>query len=262
LGAILAVGLTIGQMHAAGSTLELETGAKTAERDRIMVLGLGAAAVPDYEGSEDFKGVPAPLFRLIDPSGWYVELIGNTLRANLLPNPTWRLGPMARYRAERGDVDNSKVDRMRTVDAAVEVGGFLGIDVNNWSLRVEAATDVADGHSGTLVGVNGGYTWPLERWRVTLNAFTTYADEDYMSAYFGVDARDAARSGLKTYNADAGFKDVGATLVASYRLGGRWGVTGAVRYALLIGDAADSPVVDDEGDANQLLGAALISYTF
>jgi outer membrane scaffolding protein for murein synthesis (MipA/OmpV family) len=41
-----------------------------------------------------------------------------------------------------------------------------------------------------------------------------------------------------------------------------WGVTGALRYTRPIGDAAGSPLVEDEGSENQVLAAALVSYTF
>jgi MipA family protein len=33
-------------------------------------------------------------------------------------------------------------------------------------------------------------------------------------------------------------------------------------HARLLGDAADSPIVDDVGDANQFCGGALINYQF
>jgi len=262
-GTLLVVGvLAVGQAYASGSTVELETAAVQAPRERTWTVGLGAAAVPDYEGSEDYKAVPIPMVKVMDPSGWYVEWMGNTLRANVLPSATWRLGPLARYRAERDDVDNEQVDRMEKVDAAMELGAFLGLDVNNWSFKVEAATDVADAHDGSLVGVTAGYTFPMDRWRLSLSAFTTYASDDYMSTYFGVSQADADRSGLKPYKADAGFKDVGATVVSTYRLGQRWGLVAAVRYTKLVGDAADSPLVEDVGDDNQFLAGALSSYTF
>jgi outer membrane scaffolding protein for murein synthesis (MipA/OmpV family) len=37
---------------------------------------------------------------------------------------------------------------------------------------------------------------------------------------------------------------------------------GLVSYKRLLDDAEDSPVVDDEGDANQLMGGILVTYTF
>ena len=59
-----------------------------------------------------------------------------------------------------------------------------------------------------------------------------------------------------------GFKDVGVSLAARY--GGRegWGLTGIAAYKRLLQDAEDSPVVDDEGDANQLFASLLVTYGF
>ncbi|HSA82816.1 MAG TPA: MipA/OmpV family protein, partial [Geminicoccaceae bacterium] len=85
--------------------------------------------------------------------------------------------------------------------------------------------------------------------------------EDYMSSYFGIDAADAARSGLDQFNADEGFKDVSVGGALTYRYD-RLSVSLLANYARLIGDAADSPVVDDAGDENQFFGGALVNYTF
>lgn len=258
---LLAAGLVAVEAYATGS-VELETATVQQPKERIWTVGLGVAAVPDYEGSEDYKAAPVPVLKVVDPSGWFVDLVGNTLRANVVPSRMWRLGPMLRYRPERDNVDNDKVDKMEKVDAALEAGGFAGIDIDNWNFKVEVTSDVTDANNGTLVGISGGYTWPMRSWRLTVNGFTTYANGNYMSTYFGVDSEDAARSGLKRYEADAGFKDVGAMVVSSYRFTEHWGVIGAVRYAKLLGDAADSPVVDDEGNDNQYLVGAAVSYTF
>jgi outer membrane protein len=42
----------------------------------------------------------------------------------------------------------------------------------------------------------------------------------------------------------------------------RWSVTALASYTRLLDDAADSPIVDDAGDANQFFGGALINYRF
>jgi outer membrane scaffolding protein for murein synthesis (MipA/OmpV family) len=39
-------------------------------------------------------------------------------------------------------------------------------------------------------------------------------------------------------------------------------LTGLAAYSRLLGDAEDSPIVDDRGSANQLLGGVLLNYTF
>ncbi|MEM9442430.1 MAG: MipA/OmpV family protein [Pseudomonadota bacterium] len=42
----------------------------------------------------------------------------------------------------------------------------------------------------------------------------------------------------------------------------RWGLTGILSYKRLIDDAADSPIVDDVGNANQIFGGAALTYSF
>jgi outer membrane protein len=211
-------------------------GGDTADQWRFT-LGAGAGFAPDYEGSEDYEVVPLLLAR-VQRNDIYVTLEANTLRANLLPIPVFQAGPLVRYRPERDDVDNDAVDDLEDVDAAVEVGGFVGFEAQGWHGRVEVTQDVADAYDGLLVGVRGGYRAVL-RPNLSLNTtvFTTYADDDYMETYFGIDSADAARSGLDTFDADAGFKDVGVSLAAHY--GGRegWGLTGIAAYKRLLDDA-------------------------
>jgi len=99
-------------------------------------------------------------------------------------------------------------------------------------------------------------------WNATLSAFTTWASEDYMEAYFGINQSNSNKSGLKTFDADSGIKDVGIALPVTYSPWEHWSIMGAVAYKRLLGDAADSPVVDDEGNANQFIGGMLLIYRF
>ena len=90
----------------------------------------------------------------------------------------------------------------------------------------------------------------------------TWADDDYMKSYFGIDAANAAASGLDQYSADEGFKDVNFGGALTYRFLERWSVSVVGTYARLLDDAKDSPIVDDVGDANQFFGGTLINYPF
>ena len=129
-------------------------------------------------------------------------------------------------------------------------------------LEVDVRQDVAN-DNGFLASVRGLYGRPLtENWRFDGLVGSTWADEDYMSSYFGIDAADAARSGLDQFSADEGFKDIGFGGSVTYRLFERLSVSGLASYTRLIDDAADSPVVDDVGDENQFVAGALVNYRF
>ncbi len=83
-----------------------------------------------------------------------------------------------------------------------------------------------------------------------------------MDEFFSIDADNAARSGLRQFEADAGIKDVGFRAFLTYSFSERWSATGVGIYQRLLNDAADSPVTDDEGDPNQFFGGVLVSFKF
>jgi len=93
-------------------------------------------------------------------------------------------------------------------------------------------------------------------------ASVTYADDDYMDTYFSVDTKDAIRSRLKRYKAESGIKDVGVDLMLRYSMNENWSIRGIAAYLVLLEDAKDSPIVDDEGESGQFKGSVVVIYNF
>ena len=233
------------------------------EAKGVYSIGLGAATAPEYEGSDDNQFYVLPYLSLRFANHMSVDLIANTLKANLIPSPTFRLGPIAQYIGERDNVDNNKVDKLDKVDASFMLGGFAELEVDHFMASIEAMKDVADGNDGSIVRLRVGYKIPFNKtWILSITAYTTWADDDYMSAYFGIDQKNSLKSGLKEYDADSGFKDVGITVPLLYNASAHWSFMGVVGYKRLIGDAADTPIVDDEGNENQYVGGAFVIYRF
>ena len=229
-----------------------------------ITAGLGIAAAPDYEGSDDYNMLPFPMLTVKWDDHRSINWVGTKAKANLIPSETWKGGVVLQYIQKRDDdVDDGKVKDMDEVDASLMTGGFLGYHFNAWNVSIEAMTDLIDGNDGTIIRFNGGYKIPVDDvWHVSLGAFTTWADDDYMEAYFEVDAMDAAASGLSTFDADSGLKDIGASVSVSYSQWDPWGVMGLLQYARLLGDAKDSPVTDDQGSAGQITAGLLATYKF
>ncbi len=228
-------------------------------------LGLGAVAVPDYEGSGDYEPAPLPIARL-QKGHQYGQLFGLKLTSNLVPHPNFRLGPVVNYRGERDDVENGAVDKMSDVDAALEVGAQVGydhkLDGGVIGAEVEWVHDVASGHEGWLLTPEIHYRRPLgDRWNFNLAVSTTYASEDYMETYFSVTPGDAALSGLPVSDASDGFKDVGVNVAFAYDITERWdlGVIGS--WKRLLNDAEDSPVTK-VGDENQFIAGLFFTYSW
>jgi outer membrane scaffolding protein for murein synthesis (MipA/OmpV family) len=150
---------------------------------------------------------------------------------------------------------------MDKIDAAFEAGVFGGVNINNVLLGLELLADVSDEHDGYLVQANAGYRWKaMPELTITPGVFLTYADDDYMDTYFGVNAGNRGSSTLDAYEADSGLKDVGVNVVAHYTPWERWGIMGLFSYKSLLNDAKDSPVVDDEGDDKQFTLGLMVTY--
>jgi outer membrane protein len=235
------------------------------------IVGLGVGTVPDYEGSDTNEGTVAPFGRYNWESGRYLSLGGTAnaeraarLKLNVLTKDTaWELGPVLQYRMERSDVDNNKVDKMKDVNAATEAGAFLGWKADRLSLSTTYVTDVSDEHSGDVWYFNGYYDIPVnEQFRLTLGAHMTWASDDYMETYFGVDSGDAARSGFPKYTASSGIKDSGLSLIGHYKFNQTWGMAGVVNYTRMLNDAEDSPLVKQAGDENQFKAVIAVTYSF
>ena len=226
-------------------------------------LGLGVGMAPDYEGSSDYQAVPMLYGRYGYGDGKYLLLKGTQLKWNLL-NDKFQFGPLVQYRAERDDVDNNQVDRMKKVDAAFEAGAFFTAKFGPWGANLEFAADVSGEHDGYLVTIGGDYQAKIsEELKMTFGVSTTYASDDYMETYFQVDASNRGSSDLRNYSSDSGeFKDISLTVATTYDLNDSWSIVGNLGYKKLLGDASDSPLVDDEGDENQLFVGAMGVYHF
>ncbi|PCD02184.1 MipA family protein [Sphingomonas spermidinifaciens] len=227
----------------------------------------GAGLAPDYEGSDDLRVIP---FVLADIrwAGVTLEMRGLHARVDLASDPRLSLGPVIGARLDRSDVDGS-VGLLPEIDTAIEAGGYVGYRfggnrLGQGSMQVELSVvhDISEVHNGLLATVSTSYMAIRKPDSfVSFDLQTTWADADYTQTYFGISAADAAASGLATFDAGSGFRDVGAGISAGYYFSRSLGIVGRVGANYLIGDAADSPVTD-QGSRWQPVGGLTLSYRF
>ncbi len=237
--------------------------------DRPNLAGLALGIAPDYEGSDDqtFGVLPAGQLTFGKRN---VRLIGTTLSANLVDHQFLRLGPSLNYRFGREDVDDEVVKTMTDVDGSVELGAFAGIELLNdvnpryrFSATVEFLQDVSGGHDGWVTDISARYWRPLSKpLDFGIAVGLTFAGEDYMTTFFSVNARDAAASGLPRFDAGSGLKDFRVQPMFVFHFSKQWHLGFGFRYKLLVGDAADSPVVDTRGSKNQFLAGLGLIYSW
>ena len=234
------------------------------------MIGALVVVVPDYEGSDDYEPVPAPVAKFIFHENRYFQLTGNKAYLNVLNHENFELGPMGIVRFGRDDVDNDQVDALSDVDDSFELGGFVGYSMrfdndfrHRMNVHLDFTQDVTDGHDGYVIEAAGTYWRPVaKRFDLGFRVSSAYASGDYMSSFFDVTPAGSARSGLSVFDADSGIKDVGIGLMGVFHITMNWHIGGGVSYKRLLSDAADSPVTDDVGSENQLFAGIGVIYSW
>lgn len=238
---------------------------RPAAEDWRVKLGGGVMLAPDYEGSDDyaFQAIPDIEINYRDS----LILKNNSLSYNALravdPASPWRAGPRLRYGFGRDQDDNAALRGLGDVDPSLELGAFVGYGAGPWSSELSLLQDVGGGHDGLVAQLNSGYSFRFTpRLSARLGASLTYADDDYTQSFFGVTPAQALRSGYAAADAGAGLKDVGVSLGLTYGLTESWTLGGFLGYTRLLGDAADSQIVDGQGSAKQIRTGLTLNYGF
>jgi outer membrane scaffolding protein for murein synthesis (MipA/OmpV family) len=230
-------------------------------------IGAGAMYRPDYEGSDDYevKGLPVlginyrDIVVLRGPSLMIdvIELSGTGLAQNL------SFGPLVKFDPGRESDDNPILRNLDDIDDGALAGVFVGYELGPVELELSVAQDATSRHEGLIAEIQAGYGFMLaQRLRAQIEVSSTWSNDDYTQAYFGITRDQARASGLRQFTAESGVKDAGASVSLHYLLSESWRVSGRVAYRRLLGDAADSPLVEDEGSENQASAAMMVGYQF
>jgi outer membrane scaffolding protein for murein synthesis (MipA/OmpV family) len=219
--------------------------------DRWQAGGLVYVS-PSFEGSKSYEAIAFPY---VAPAGVGTEGVvqikgADDVRLRLFETRGLEFGPLAGYRFGRDGDDVSNVPNLDDVDGGLVLGAFATYRTGPLALSVSYHHQVTGDDTGGLVRFGIEHARRLAPGvKLTAGIGANYATEGYMEAFFAAPG----------YAPDAGFKDVHVGATAAIDLSDRWSLLLIGRYARLIGDAADSPIVETE---NQLYGGLAVSYKF
>ena len=239
--------------------------AQPAKSDWQFTLGAMIGVAPQYEGGEKlvFGGLP------ILEVEWKERLFLSTTRGiggYIVSTDTLRVSAALGYAPGRDEKDGKPksggVNRLRGLgdidaSAVASLGAEYEFSVFTASLT---ANRYIGGSDGFTVKAGLGAAYPVtDKLRLGAELSSTWADSAYMGDYFGIDAAQSRRSGRKAYKAEAGLKDIGVTLSASYRFNNSTTLMMSGGLSRLLGDAGSSPVVAEKNQPSAMLG---LSYRF
>lgn len=199
-----------------------------------------------------------------------------------------------------GTDDNDALLGLEDVDGTVMAGLSLDAFIGFAEASLSYSQGFG-GHKGALLDFGLGWPIPLSRDEtlgLELGVSGTWASGNYMESYFGVTqaeacdhnnngkistmTQDCSQPGMlmwrhtgsenliyadaannpNGYKAEAGIMSYGASANLFWQFAEKWQAGLFVDYIRLVGDAADSPLVEIAGTESQLSGGLSISYRF
>jgi outer membrane scaffolding protein for murein synthesis (MipA/OmpV family) len=231
------------------------------EDDWSVGGGVGLKVEPVYEGDADLEVEPVPLVRI----SWrgIVTLGPEALVVNT-PDFGRISGALSLgYNEGRDEDDSDDLDGLGNIDPAAQAGLDISIALGAagqvaGSLDAEVRRDLG-GSNGVTVEAGPTLAYELTPAAgVKIGASAVWADRRHMEDYFGVSAGQSAASGLEAFDADAGFKRVDMTAGGEWKPSEHWMLIGEAGVGRLIGNAADSPITEDEVQTSLFFGIAYL----
>lgn len=223
-------------------------------------IGAGAIYTPDYLGSDDYETQIWPALDLRYGERFYFHL-RDGLGWNVIREDNWRVSPFIGYILGRDDEDDLR--HLDEVDGGATAGLRVAYLDDAWVYSAAAQTPFTGDVDGYQLKLKARWHGQLsEQWSASFGPSLTYSSKDWTQDMFGISSSESTRSGLAAYEPGDGYfrASLGGSL--SYWLTPEWSITGLAGASQLTGDAEDSPIVDDIGDAMQAYAGAFVSYRF
>ncbi len=206
-------------------------------------LGLGAVYKPSYRGSDELEASPWLIMRNLRVGG-----VGGE------KSDGFSLSPSVDLVGTRDSDDDERLTGLDEIDRAYELG-LKG------TYKVGATTAYGTmrkgfgGHKGVTGELGATYRFETtDRMTFWAGVEAGYGNGKYNETYFGISDDEAARTDFSAYSLDGGFNSAAVSLEGRYELNSNTAILGAVKFSRIIGDAADSPIVEDRNQPSVKLG--------
>lgn len=211
-------------------------------QDFSFDLGLGASYAPSYPGADSH-----------DASPWLILRDGGRDTGAAQDRQGLSFAPSLRLIGKRDEGDHASLAGMGDINRAVELGAGIRYGIGPVTTYGTLRKGF-DGHDGLAGEVGLRHRLNVsDRLTVWSSLFLGYGDSDYSSTYFGVTS-DQANAARPEYSPGGGFHSATARLEARYAITEDTALLGEVQYGRLVGDAADSPIVQDKDQPLVRLG--------
>ena len=227
-----------------------------------ITIGGGPQFGPDYFGSDDYE-VEADLVFFLR-FGRFLTLENDGASFNILGVKDFQLGPVVRISGGRDESENPALEGLGDIGASLDVGAFVKANVADRLIaRLRYFRAVGGADNGGLADVTlSALLYKKDDFSVAMSLRGSWAGKTRAEQFFSISAEQSARSGLPEFSTGASAQDARVSVGARWEFATNWSLNGFARYSRLLGDIADSPIVDPSGSANQFTIGSYVAYTF
>ncbi len=238
-------------------------------------ISVGAGVTPAYDGASSYDPIPfiSADIKFRDVT---LEVRGLTARLEVLSglgSGNIYGGPAVKFRIPRDKDAGGPVALLNEIKFQTQGGGFIGVGLGGDASGQGRVKMEISGYGNSKgfesTGLISYTAIRNEVLFVNLDMSISYANGKFMRTYFGISPAESVRSGLAAYTPKSGIKDIGTGITIGYQFNGRWGLLANGNYQYLVGEAADSPIVNGKsllakgtGSRSQFVGGIGISYRF
>lgn len=230
--------------------------------DWYLTLGATGLVAPDFEGGKKYMFSAQPIISLgkVGPEARFTSRNDN-ISLGLIDDGSVRAGLTGKFIFSRDSKDELKgLDPVRW---GGELGGFFEFYPLDW---VRARAELRHGiraHDGFVADIAADAFYDVTPTvRISGGPRVSFASSDYFDAYYGVNAREAAASGLSEYHPGGGVKSAGLGGAITWKVTEPMTASVFTEYSRLMGPAADSSLVQERGDRNQWTFGVSTTYRF
>lgn len=221
-----------------------------------FMLGAGIMHRPEYLGSDDFETRALPLFGATYKFDENHQIaIGFPSTAYIYSKANYKTGIELGYEHGRDSDEDELLTGLQDIDPYATLSPFISYTIENiGTIKTKANFDMLDEAGGYTVDLSlERQYWLASNWKLTAEINTSYADREYLDAYFTTAANGAV--GRSAYEAkDAGFYQYGVKGSLSYTLDKQQVIAIRTEVNQLTGDAADSSITQEGTQVKISLG--------
>lgn len=232
--------------------------------DWSLTIGGSVAHGPEFDGAKGRKFLFAPIISL-GRQGKTTRFSSRNDSAGfgLFESDNVKAGIAGKLITGRKPDDADDLKGLHEVELGVEAGAFAEVyPTDNIRARAEVRQGIRS-HDGQVVDLAvDAFADLTPEVRISAGPRATWASKGYGKAYYGVNAQEAAASGLDPYTPGSGWQSVGAGGAITWKATENVDTSLFAEYRRMVGVAADSSLVRQKGSEDQVTIGVSATYRF